>query len=40
MTDAQLESNDWFAAWVIGGNTYGHYAEHWADVTPSESARR
>ena len=32
MTDAQLENNDWCAAWVIGGNTYGHYAEHWADI--------
>ena len=40
LTDAQLESNDWFAAWVIGGNTYGHYAEHWADIPTSESARR
>lgn len=32
MTDAQLEQDDWWAAWVIGGNTYGHYEEHWADV--------
>lgn len=40
MTDAQLEDNDWFAAWVIGGNTYGHYEEHWADISTSEQPRR
>lgn len=32
VSDAQLEANDWEVAYVIGGNTYGHYAEHWADV--------
>lgn len=32
VTDAQLEANDWEVAYVIGGNTYGHYEEHWADV--------
>jgi hypothetical protein len=40
MTESQLESNDWFAAWVIGGNTYGHYEEHWADISSSEPVRR
>ena len=32
MTDAQLKADDWWAAWVVGGNTYGHYEEHWSDI--------
>ena len=36
LTDAQLEFDDWWAAWVIGGNTYGHYEEHWADIYTPE----
>ena len=39
LTDDQLEFEDWWAAWVIGGNTYGHYEEHWADIyTPELSS--
>jgi len=33
LTDAQLAEDDWYAAFVIGGNTYGHYEEHWADLS-------
>lgn len=40
MSDEQLEANDWFAAQVVGGNTYGHYEEHWADIESSGPARR
>ncbi len=36
LTDAQLEAADWWAAWVIGGNTYGHYDEHWAEIYTPE----
>ena len=36
LTDAQLRIDDWWAAWVIGGNTYGHYQEHWADIYSPE----
>jgi hypothetical protein len=36
MSDAQLAAGDWWAAWVIGGNTYGHYEEHWADIYTAE----
>ncbi len=36
LTDAQLEVNEWWAAYVIGGNTYGHYEEHWADIYTPE----
>ena len=32
LTDAHLAEDDWYAAFVIGGNTYGHYEEHWADI--------
>ena len=40
LTDAQLAADDWWAACVIGGNTYGHYEEHWADIyTPEPSGR-
>jgi hypothetical protein len=35
LTDAQLAEDDWFAAFVIGGNTYGHYDEHRADLQAS-----
>jgi hypothetical protein len=36
LTDAQLAADEWFAAVVIGGNTYGHYEEHWGDIaTPA-----
>ena len=37
LTDAQLEAHDWFAAYVIAGNTYGHYEEHWADIYTPET---
>jgi len=45
LTDAQLQANDWWAAFVIAGNTYGHYEEHWADIytpelPPNGRARR
>jgi hypothetical protein len=36
LTDAQLQTGEWWAAYVIGGNTYGHYAEHWADIYTPE----
>lgn len=36
LTDTQLAADDWWAAWVIGGNTYGHYEEHWADIYTPE----
>ncbi len=36
MTDGQLALHDDWAAHVIAGNTYGHYAEHLADVAPPE----
>ncbi len=36
LTDAQLQIDDWWAAWVIGGNTYAHYEEHWADIYTPE----
>jgi hypothetical protein len=36
MTDAQLQTGEWWAAFVIGGNTYGHYEEHWADIYTPE----
>ena len=36
VTDAQLSNDDWWLAWVIGGNTYGHYEEHWADIYTPE----
>lgn len=32
VSDAQLANDDWWLAYVVGGNTYGHYDEHWADV--------
>jgi hypothetical protein len=37
LTDRQLQANDAWAAWVIHGNTYGHYDEHWADVDVPQS---
>jgi hypothetical protein len=36
MTDAQLETDDWWAAYVIRANTYEHYQEHWADIYTAE----
>jgi hypothetical protein len=36
LTDVQLKIGDWWAAWVIGGNTYGHYEEHWAEIYTPE----
>jgi hypothetical protein len=36
LTDAQLRTSDSWAAWVIRGNTYGHYEEHWADIYTPE----
>jgi hypothetical protein len=38
LTDPQLQANDAWAAWVIHGNTYGHYDEHWADVYVPQSS--
>jgi hypothetical protein len=32
LTDVQLRAADGWAAHVIGGNTFGHYAEHTADL--------
>ena len=32
LTDAQLALHDGWAAAMIAGNTYGHYAEHTADL--------
>jgi hypothetical protein len=32
LSDAQLAANDSWAAAVIAGNTYGHYAEHLPDL--------
>jgi hypothetical protein len=43
LSDAQLASHDWWAAFVIGGNTYGHYQEHWTDIwtpEPTPGGRR
>lgn len=36
LTDEQLHGHDSWAAWVIRGNTYGHYEEHWADIYTPE----
>jgi hypothetical protein len=36
LTDAQLAADDWYGAFVIGGNTYGHYEEHWADLSTAK----
>jgi hypothetical protein len=33
LTDDQLMAHDGWAAAMIAGNTYGHYAEHLADLT-------
>jgi DinB superfamily len=35
MTDAQLAAHDGWAAAVIAGNSFDHYAEHLADLDPS-----
>ena len=32
LTDAQLHADDGWAAHVIGGNTFDHYAEHMAEL--------
>lgn len=45
LSDAQLRANDGWAAWVIGANTFEHYAEHVADLympepAPGSSSRR
>jgi hypothetical protein len=41
LSDDQLTAHDGWAAWVIGANTYGHYAEHADDVyAPPASAGR
>ena len=37
LTDAQLGANEGWAAAIIAGNSYGHYAEHLPDL---EDARR
>jgi len=36
LTDAQLKNDDWWAAYVIGGNTYGHYEQHFAEIYTPE----
>lgn len=38
MTDAQLAIHDAWAAHVIAGNTFDHYAEHMADLALPEPA--
>lgn len=38
VTDAQLANDDWWLALVIGGNTYGHYDEHWTDIYTADAA--
>jgi hypothetical protein len=39
VSDAHLANDDWWLAYVVGGNTYGHYDEHWADLqTPDHAA--
>ena len=45
LNDAQLRADDWWLAYVISANTYGHYGEHWAEVytpelPPNGRARR
>jgi hypothetical protein len=43
LTDKQLRDHDAWAAEVIAGNTYGHYAEHAADIyspEPEPAGRR
>lgn len=37
LTDPQLNANDAWAAWVIRGNTYGHYDEHRPDIQTPET---
>ena len=37
LTDEQLRVANAWAAQVIAGNTYEHYAEHFADLAPPES---
>lgn len=36
LTDTQLKNDDWWAAFVIGGNTYGHYEQHFAEIYTPE----
>jgi hypothetical protein len=38
LSDRQLRDHDGWPAAVIAGNTYGHYAEHAADLEPGEEA--
>jgi len=45
LNDAQLRADDWWLAYVISANTYGHYGEHWAEIytpelQPNGRARR
>ena len=35
LTDAQLAAHEGWAAAIIAGNTYGHYAEHMPDLEPA-----
>jgi DinB superfamily len=35
LTDAQLAARDGWAAAVIAGNSYGHYADHLPDLEPA-----
>ena len=39
LTDAQLTGHDGWAAAMIAGNTYGHYAEHTADLGAAAQRR-
>ena len=36
LTDAQLHADDHWAAQKIAANTFEHYAEHIADLTPPD----
>ena len=36
LNDAQLRADDWWLAYVISANTYGHYGEHWAEIYTPE----
>lgn len=36
LNDAQLRADDWWLAYVIRANTYGHYGEHWTEIYTPE----
>jgi hypothetical protein len=39
LTDAQLAAQDGWASAVIAGNSYGHYADHLADLDTTHGGR-